>query len=72
MTMGRITIDAEVMRGKAAIRGRCIPVDLPLRKLSEGATPADPSDDHPRLSAEGVHDALAHAADPVSDEEPPR
>lgn len=69
--MGRITIDVEVMQGKPVIRGRPITVDPLLRKLSRGAQ-AEQSDVHPRLGAEDIRDALAHKADRVSDEAPPR
>ena len=37
----RIEVNPRVMLGKAVIRGTRIPVELLLRKLSEGATEAD-------------------------------
>jgi uncharacterized protein (DUF433 family) len=47
---GRIEIDREVMLGKPVIRGTRIPVELILRKLSEGASEADLLDAYPRLT----------------------
>ena len=41
MTIHRIEMDPKVMRGKPVIRGTRIPLELILRKLSEGATAAD-------------------------------
>ena len=37
----RIEINSDVMLGKPVIRGTRIPVEIILRKLSEGATEAD-------------------------------
>jgi uncharacterized protein (DUF433 family) len=58
----RIEIDPAVMLGKPVIRGTRIPVELILRKLSEGATEADLLDAHPRLTKEDIQAALAYAA----------
>src|SRR5947207_14753732 len=38
---GRIEINPQIMLGKPVVRGTRIPVELILRKLSEGATDAD-------------------------------
>lgn len=46
----RIEVDREVMLGKPVIRGTRIPVELILRKLSEGASEADLLDAYPRLT----------------------
>ena len=46
----RIEINPKVMMGKPVIRGTRIPVELILRKLSEGATHADLFDAYPRLT----------------------
>ena len=37
----RIEVNPRVMLGKAVIRGTRVPVELVLRKLSEGASEAD-------------------------------
>jgi uncharacterized protein (DUF433 family) len=50
MTTDRIEINPDVMLGEPVIRGTRIPVELILRKLSEGATEADLLDAYPRLT----------------------
>jgi uncharacterized protein (DUF433 family) len=55
----RIEINAAVMLGKPVIRGTRIPVELILRKLSEGATEADLLDAYPRLTRADILAALA-------------
>lgn len=59
---GRIEINPKVMMGKPVIRGTRIPVELILRKLSEGATHTDLLDAYPRLTKDDIHAAIAHAA----------
>ena len=66
---GRIEINPRVMLGKPVIRGTRIPVELILRKLSEGATEAELLDGYPRLRTEDIRAALAYAADALSHEE---
>jgi uncharacterized protein (DUF433 family) len=68
MTTDRIEINPEVMLGKPVIRGTRIPVELILRKLSEGATEADLLDAYPRLTRIDIQAALAYAADTVAHE----
>ncbi len=65
----RIEIDPQVMLGKAVIRGTRIPVELILRKLSEGATEADLTDAYPRLTREDIQAAIRYAADTLAHEE---
>jgi len=67
--MDRIAIDPDVMQGKPVIRGTRISVALLLRKLSEGATPADLLYAYPHLTAEDIRAALAYAADAVAHED---
>ena len=62
MIKDRIEINPSVMLCKPVIRGTRIPVELLLRKLSEGATEADLQDAYPRLTRDDVHAALAYAA----------
>lgn len=57
-----IEINPAVMLGKPVIRGTRIPVELIIRKLSEGATEADLLDAYPRLAKEDIRAALACAA----------
>ena len=63
---GQIEINRDIMQGKPVIRGTRIPVELLLRKLSEGATIEDLLAAYPRLSADGVRAALVYAADIVA------
>jgi uncharacterized protein (DUF433 family) len=65
----RIEINPNVMLGKAVIRGTRIPVDLLLRKMSEGATKADLLEAYPRLTREDLHAAIRFAADTLAHEE---
>lgn len=65
----RIEINPNVMLGKAVIRGTRIPVELLLRKMSEGATHADLLDAYPRLTREDLHAAMRFAADTLAHEE---
>jgi uncharacterized protein (DUF433 family) len=65
----RIEVDPNVMMGKPVIRGTRVPVELILRKLSEGAAVEQLLDAYPRLTADDVRAALAYAADTVAHEE---
>lgn len=60
--MERIEINSGVMMGKPVIRGTRIPVELIVRKLSEGATEAELLDAYPRLEMQDIRAALAYAA----------
>ncbi len=64
----RIEIDASVMLGKPVIRNTRIPVEILLRKLSEGATVGELMDAYPRLTEDDVRACLAYAADAISHE----
>lgn len=50
------------MLGKPVIRGTRIPVELVLRKLSEGASERDLLDAYPRLTQEDLRAVLAYAS----------
>jgi uncharacterized protein (DUF433 family) len=65
----RIEINPKVMLGKPVIRGTRIPVELILRKLSEGASEEDLLDAYPRLTRDDIRAALAYAADTLAHEE---
>jgi uncharacterized protein (DUF433 family) len=54
-----IEINSEVMQAKPVIRNTRIPVELLLRKLSEGATIEELLDAYPRLSVDDVRACLA-------------
>jgi uncharacterized protein (DUF433 family) len=65
----RIEIDPGIMLGKPVIRGTRIPVELILRKLSEGATEAGLLEAYPRLAREDIQAAMRYAADTLAHEE---
>lgn len=65
----RIEINPKVMMGKPVIRGTRIPVELILRKISEGATDADLLGAYPRLTGQDIHAAVRYAADALAHEE---
>ena len=64
----RIEINPRVMLGKPVIRGTRIPVELVLRKLSEGATETELLSAYPRLTHADVQAALSYAADSLAHE----
>lgn len=65
----RIELNPHVMLGKPVIRGTRIPVELILRKLSEGASEADLLKAYPHLTRADLHAAMRYAADAVAHEE---
>ncbi|MGH7782918.1 MAG: DUF433 domain-containing protein, partial [Candidatus Binatia bacterium] len=65
----RIEINPKVMMGKPVIRGTRIPIELILRKLSEGATEDDLLDAYPRLEVKDIQAAIGYAADTLAHEE---
>jgi uncharacterized protein (DUF433 family) len=62
IALDRIEINPDVLLGKPVIRGTRIPVELLLRKLSEGATERDLLDAYPRLTRADIQAALAYAS----------
>jgi uncharacterized protein (DUF433 family) len=68
MTTNRIEINPDIMLGKPVIRGTRLPVELILRKLSEGVTEAELLDAYPRLTRADIQAALAYAADTLAHE----
>lgn len=59
----RVEVDPRVVLGRPVIRGTRIPVELILRKLSEGASEADLVEAYPRLMSDDIHAAMRYAAD---------
>lgn len=59
--IGRIETHPEIMLGKPVIRGTRIPVELVLRKLSEGATVQELIDAYPSLTPDDIKAALEYA-----------
>ena len=62
-------VNPRVMLGKPVIRGTRIPVELLLRKLSDGASEADLLEAYPNLTREDIHAAMRYAADTLAHEE---
>lgn len=54
----RVQVNPDVMLGKPVIRGTRIPVELLLRKLSDGASEADLLDAYPQLTREDLQAAI--------------
>ena len=65
----RIEVNPKVMMGKPVIRGTRIPVELILRKISEGASEADLLEAYPKLTHEDIQAAIRYAADTLAHEE---
>lgn len=65
----KIEINPEIMCGKPVIKGTRITIELILRKLADGLTPAEIVEDYPTIKLEDVYTAQAYAADIVSGEE---
>jgi len=68
MAQERIVVDPKVMIGKPVVRGTRIPVELLLRKLSEGASVPDLLEAYPGLTDEDIFAAIAYAADTLAAE----
>lgn len=65
----RIEINPEVMLGKPVIAGTRIPVEQILRKLAVDMNVEAVLRDHPRLTRDDIHAALAYASEAVGSEE---
>lgn len=65
----RIEINPKIMLGKPVIRGTRIPVELLLRKLSEGMSEVDLLDAYPGLVHEDIQATMIYAADALAHEE---
>ena len=65
----RIEVNPRVMLGKPVIKGTCVPVELLLWKLGEGATQEDLLEGYPHLTREDILAAIAYAADVVAHED---
>ena len=61
----RIEINPKVMMGKPVIRGTRIPVDLILRKISEGASTKHLIAAYPKLTSTDIKAAVRYGAEIV-------
>ncbi len=64
----RIVLDPAILLGKPVIRGTRIPVELIVRRFSEGLTEREVLEAYPGLTSTDVRAALAHAADTLAHE----
>jgi uncharacterized protein (DUF433 family) len=67
--LDRVEINPKIMMGKPVIRGTRVPVELIVRKVSEGVTEQDILDAYPRLKKADIQAALRYAADVLAHEE---
>lgn len=61
-----IECNPQVMLGKPVVRGTRIPVELILRKLSEGASEVSLIESYPALTRAHIQAALMYAADALA------
>jgi uncharacterized protein (DUF433 family) len=59
----QITVNPDVLHGKACIRGTRIPVAVVLANLADGLSAEEIVKSYPSLTVTGIHAALAYAAD---------
>ncbi len=62
MVFDRITFDANILGGRAAIRGMRIPVSVVLGQLAHGTSHAEVLNDYPDLEEEDIRQTLGYAA----------
>lgn len=65
----RITIDPEVLSGKAVIKGTRIPVHLIIELLANGLTEKEILKQYPTLNREDIKAALIYASKCIENEE---
>ena len=64
----RVELNPKIMMGKPVIRGTRIPVELILRRLSEGASEQELLNAYPPLQKEDIRATLTYAADTIARE----
>lgn len=67
MKLDRITFSAEILGGKACIRGMRIPVSLVVNLVANGMSRAEILEAYPDLEDEDISQALRYAAWTSSD-----
>ena len=70
-TLTRITLDPDVMGGKACIRGLRVTVRTVVGLLAAGRSPDEILEVYPYLEREDIDEALAYAAWRVEEREAP-
>ena len=69
--LDRITVDPDVMGGKACIRGMRVTVGTVVGLLASGRSPADILEAYPYLEQEDIEQSLAYAAWRLEEREVP-
>ena len=64
----RITFDAQIMGGRACIRGMRLPVSVIIGQIAHGATKEEVLADYPDLEPADIQQALEYAAWLVQEE----
>lgn len=70
-TLTRVTLDPDVMGGKACIRGLRVTVGTVVGLLAAGRSPGEILDAYPHLEREDIDEALAYAAWRLEEREAP-
>ncbi len=70
-TMNRITMNTNVMGGKACIRGMRVTVSMIVGLISTGRTKAEILTEYPYLESEDIDQALVYAAWRLEEHEEP-
>ncbi len=60
--LDRITFDAQILGGRACIRGMRIPVSVIVGQIAHGATSEEVLKDYPDLAPEDIEQAVEYAA----------
>jgi uncharacterized protein (DUF433 family) len=61
-----IEMNPDVMLGKRVIAGTRIPIELVLRRISEGASEQDLLTSYPHLTCEDIRTAVAFTAEEIA------
>jgi len=69
IVLDRIEVNPKIMLGKPVIKGTRIPVELILRKMSEGSTETELLEAYPHLTKQDIQAAVRYAADTIAHEE---
>lgn len=64
----RVTFDAQILGGRACLRGMRIPVSVIVGQIAHGATFAEVLTDYPDLEEADLREALGYAAWLAQDE----
>jgi uncharacterized protein (DUF433 family) len=65
--LDRITVNPDILGGKACIRGMRIPVSLIVNLLANGMTVEEIVEEYPDLELDDIRQALQYAARAVDD-----